>query len=148
MNQLRKCAQLYFTGEETNWETASPRETSDGVNFRVLVNPGVNKGGQTVIICDYLWVRYYEYSQKNKVQDNPSGWIAMGMVEAWSLLEKTTPMLEGEDGNCRRLHPSNPHVTFDNYFYGYQIFDSIGEDEFLCNMTCRRDSLPKYIQYK
>ena len=91
VNQLRNCVELYCTGEETNWATTSPGEASDGVNFRVLVNNSVNKGGQTVIICHYLWVRPYEYSYNPKVQDNPSGWSSMGMVEFWRMLKKNHP---------------------------------------------------------
>jgi len=78
----------------------------------------------------------------------PDGWTAAGMVEARRLYEKLQPLVEGSDGDEKKIYKQKPHITMDNYFSGEKILTWIGENGFGATMTCSRDRLPPNMPAK
>ena len=54
VNALTKEADLDQCIDETSWATASPGEKGSGITGRIQNKPGVNKGGQTVVMSDVV----------------------------------------------------------------------------------------------
>ena len=148
VNAISKRAELDATGDETSWSTASPGESGAGVTFRVMNKPGISKGGQTVIVSDSHRVRPRAYMHRHKMHEKPEGWNAMGPIECRKMLEKLIPMVDGEDGETKKLYSNRPHSTWDNHFSGDQMMQWAGENGFGLTMTCRRDRLPKGVEGK
>ena len=108
--------------------------------------PGITKGGQMVIISDVNRIRPRAYMHRHKLHDKPTGWSAMGPLEARRMMEYINPLVIGEPTDGRRqIFREKPHSTWDNYFSGDQILTWLGENGFGATMTCRRDRLPAGI---
>ena len=148
VNYLTKRGELDATIDETTFATASPGEAGSGVTFRVMGKPNVSKGGQTVVLCDAHRIRPRAYYHRHKLQKKPDGWTAAGMIEARRLLEQIAPMVEGSDGDKKKIYNKKPHITMDNYFSGEKTIEWIGRNGFGATMTCRRDRLPPGIPTK
>ena len=81
VNALTKQAGLDLCGDETTWATASPGEAGSGITGRVVGKPGVNKGGQTVIVSDVDRFRPRAYMHRHKLHMKPDGWTIMSQWE-------------------------------------------------------------------
>lgn len=167
INAISKYADLDYTGDETTWATGSFGEPGAGLTGRIKGKPGVSKGGQTVMVSDVHRIRPRAYMHRHKLHAKPTGWTAMGMIEARTIMEKLSEMVSvttesdsdsessGDDLvdatnkqkgiYVKKIYRSFPHGTWDNYFSGDKIFDWVGQNGFGVTMTCRRDRLPADI---
>ena len=148
VNALTKTAELDMTGDETTWGHGGFGEAGSGLTGRIQGKPGVSKGGQTVIVSDVHRIRPRAYIHRHKLYTKPAGWTAMGPYEVRLIMEKITPMVQGEESvpGVKKIYPTKPHSTWDNYFSGDGIMGWMGENGFGATMTCRRDRLPKDIK--
>ncbi len=53
---------------------------------------------------------------------------------------------EAEPVSAKRIFTRPPHITWDNYFSGEEVFHYAGERGFGLKMTVRRDCLPREIK--
>ena len=102
------------------------------------------------------------YLHRHKHHVRPDNFKAEGKFELWSLINQLNDLVVGSVleadisfqvplvsgiGNGRsfykrRIYPSPPHITCDNYFSGDDILDYAGERGFGITQTCRRDRFP------
>eukprot|EP00957_Ditylum_brightwellii_P035090 2660492-Ditylum_brightwellii.AAC.1 len=57
-------------------------------------------------------------------------------------------MIEGEDGDCKKVFRQQPYSTWDDYFSGNRIMNWVGTEGFGGVITCKRDLLPENIPGK
>ena len=55
-------------------------------------------------------------------------------------------MVEGEEGDERKIFREHPHSTWENYFSGGQIMNWIGRNGFEDTMMCRKYQLSGDIE--
>jgi hypothetical protein len=149
---------LDLCGDETSWPHQGFAEAGSGI-IQSLVGKPVSKGGQTVIVSDVDRIRPRAAVQRHKKHDFP--WPQKGPSEVRMIYEKlellmplpeptTDESSTDEDAPSppaiyaphRGILRKQPHMTWDNYFSGEQIFEYAAEKGFGLTMTCRRDRLP------
>ena len=94
MNFLTKESYIYLCGENTIWDTASYGEAGSGVTGRLKNNPGVTKGGQTVLLVNLNNISLCAYIRRHKLHSNPPGCTVMGNIELNNHIEGLNPMIQ------------------------------------------------------
>ena len=83
---------------------------------------------------------------RHKLHVNHPGFNLWGNIEVKEIMEVMKLMVEGEEGDKRKIFREHLHSTWENYFSGEQIMNWLGGNEFGSTMTCRRDRLPGEIE--
>jgi len=127
-------AALLITGDETTWGFGGFGEP--GIVLRRKGKPGISKGGQTVLLSDYNWVRPRAYMHRHNYHDK-KGWTAMGMVEVRTLAEELLPLIRKDADDVAaettaKLFYKAPCMCWDNYFSG-DLID--GKNIHVCFLT-------------
>jgi len=136
-----------LTGDETTWAFGGYGEAGSNVVSRVVGKPGVSKGGQTVLVSSTNRVRPYWYQHRHKYTKRyGDGWKAEGPCEVRTCIDDIEKLVEGREGEERKIFPSPPHLCWDNYFSGEQTCHHVGRKGFGLTTTCRRDRLPKGVK--
>jgi hypothetical protein len=63
-------------------------EAESGLVGRVMENPGMTHGGQTVIISDVSCTRPRAFINHHDMQIMPPGWTKQGRVHHWRTVSK------------------------------------------------------------
>ena len=143
---ITKYGELNLTGDETSWGFGGFGEKNAKVVYRIT-KPGITKGGQTSIVSATNRIRPYWYHHRHAFTPRYSpDFTAEGPAEVRSCIDSLEGYVIGRDGDKKKIFKKCPHITFDNYFLGKQVFDYAGEKGFGLIMTNRRDRLPKGIK--
>ena len=92
-----------------------------------------------------VWPRAYLHRHKLHKDDDFS---KMGNIEVRNIADKINKMVVGSAGHEPKVFKSKPHMTWDNYFSGNEIFEYVGKLGMGMMMTYRRDRLPSDIDGK
>ena len=106
------------------------------------------KGSQTVLVSDVHCIRSCAYMHRHKLHVNHPGCNLWGNIEVKEIMEVMKLMVEGEEGDDRKVFQVHPHSTWENYFSGYHIMDWLVGNVFGATMTYRRDWLLGNIEGK
>lgn len=63
-----------------------------------------------------------------------------------SCIDALAKKVIGAEGEEKKIFKKAPHMTFDNYFSGEEVFRYAGEKGFGLTMTTRRDRLPRGVE--
>ena len=144
---ITKFGELDLTGDETTWAFGGFGEKGTKIVSRIQGKPGVSKGGQTVIVSAVNRIRPYWYQHRHS--DTPrygQGFTGEGPAEVRSCIDALEKWVAGREGNEKKIFAMAPHLTWDNYFSGVEVFHYTGQKGFGLTMTCRRNRLPKGIE--
>ena len=72
----------------------------------------------------------------------PNGWTVMVQVEVSMTVKGLQPMVEGEDGDAKKIYREHPHSTWGNHFSGNRIMYWLGENGCVEMVTYMRYRLP------
>ena len=150
-NAISKKADETQVIDESTWGHAGFGETGTGITGR-LRNKKVAKGGQTVLMMDRHRMRIRAYMHRSKIYNElhkstkTSEWKANGPYELKHMVDELASMVDGSDGNKKKLFRRKPCVTADNYFQNDKIMEYIGQKGFGCISTSARNALPKDIK--
>ena len=101
---------------------------------------------QTVPVSELHQIRLHEYRHRHKFHVKPHGWNAWGKIEMREIMEVMKLMVEGEEGDEKKIFFEHPQSTWENYFSGDQIMNWICGNEFGATIMFRRDRLPGDIE--
>ena len=150
-NAISKKADETQVIDESTWGHAGFGEKGTGITGR-LRNKKVAKGGQTVLMMDRHRFRIRAYMHRNKIyneiykSDKTREWSANGPYELKHLADELNKMVDGSEGNKKKLFRNKPCITADNFFQNDRIMEYLGEMGFGGIMTSARNSLPKDIK--
>lgn len=149
-NAISKKADETQVIDETTWGHSGYGEKQTGITGR-LYNKKVSKGGQTVLMMDRGKFRIRAYLHRSKIyselfKDKTNDWSANGPYELKHLVDKLIPMIDGSEGNTKKLFRCKPCVTGDNYFQNDKGMEYLGKLGLGGIFTSARDSLPKDIK--
>ena len=86
INFPTKHAELDLSEDETSWATSSYCEAGGGLKCRISNNPGITKGGQTVLAIDVHRTRPRAYRHRHKLHVKPHGWNIWGKIEVKEIM--------------------------------------------------------------
>lgn len=137
------------TLDESTWGHGGYGEKGTGLTGR-LYGKKVPKGGQVVIVMDSSRLRPRAILHRNKIYkelypEEKRGWTANGPFEFKYLCDRIYEMVDGTDGDQKKIFRTKPCVTADNYFQNCKVADYIGEKQMGAIFTSSRNSLPKEI---
>jgi hypothetical protein len=155
-NAITKHACLDLCGDETSWAHQGYAEKGTGIVDNIIGKPGVNKGGQSVLISDVDWIRPRAYVHRHKLHEKE--FSVAGQNEVHLIWQKVKKLLVQTDENEENVNPllprrngifrEKPHFTWDNYFSGDRIMEYAAKEGFGMLSTCRRDRLPTGVAGK
>ena len=148
---LTRKGELDLTGDETSWPHQGFGEKGAKNLWRIPNKPGVSKGGQTLLVSATNRIRPYFYQHRHRFTQKYGKPLfdSEGPAEVRTCLNALENMIEGRgDEEKKKIFVSPPHLTFDNYFSGEEVFHYAGKKGFGLTMTTRRDRLPKSIPSK
>ena len=145
---LTKYADLDLTGDETTWGFQGFGEKGSKVVSRIKGKPGVTKGGQTVIVSSSTRIRPIWYQHRHAFTKRyGEGFTAEGPAEVRACIDFLSKLVvTAQGGDQKKIFQSSPHITWDNYFSGEEVFHYAGEKGFGLTMTTRRDRLAKGVK--
>jgi hypothetical protein len=157
-NAITATVGLDMGGDETSFGHQGFGEPDSGVIAQIIGKPGICRGGQTVIVSDVDRLRPRAYLPRHKLHDyaySQKGPSEVRMIyeqlELLMPLPQTTDDDTTDDDTAPQVAPyaphrgilrQKPHITWDNFFSGDEIFEYACEKGFGLTMTCRRDRLP------
>ena len=123
---LNRSAEMDLTGDETSWAHQGYGESGSNIIKRIQNKPGVNKGGQTVLVSATNRIRPYWYQHRhNKNTRYPSeGMNAEGPAEVRTFIDEMNRIISTLkiDGNVDYLFEGFAMVT-NRYTNSYQDAD-------------------------
>ena len=85
---LTKAGSLDLTGDETTWPHQGYGERGSNIVSRIMKNPGVSKGGQTVLVGATNRICPYWYQHRHKLTPQyGTGFTAEGPAEVHSFID-------------------------------------------------------------
>lgn len=151
-NAITARAEENQTIDETTWGHAGFGEAGSGITSH-LRNKKVNKGGQTTLISDSRRFRPRAYMHRHNLHMMTEGMSKKGTNEMVHLLKKIEPMVEGADGNTKKIFRVKPTAIADNFFFDDKCCNWIGKNGFSSLGTMARNALvnkidKKYLHYE
>ena len=101
--------------DETTWGHRGFGEFGTSLTGR-LRNKKVSKGRQTVLVMERHHLRLRAYMHRTKIydelyEDKINGWTRDGPFELKCLADKLLQMVDGEEGNTKKLFRKNNHYS-------------------------------------
>ena len=82
------------------------------------------------------------YRHRYKFNVKPPGWNVWVKIAVKKIVEVMKLVVEGDEGDERKIFRENPHSAWDNYFSGYQIVIWFRGNGFGATIPCSRRWIP------